>query len=68
MIQAIIRDIDARKRTEVELAGYREELEQRVRERTQRLEESELRFSNRPRKASSSTRTIVIDVTNAFAD
>ena len=44
MIQAIIRDIDARKRTEVELAGYREELEQRVRERTQRLEESELRF------------------------
>jgi len=70
MIQAIIRDIDTRKRTEVELAGYREELEQRVRERTQRLEESELRFSRLLELTEEGIfiheNGIIIDVTNAF--
>jgi len=45
MVQAIIRDIDPRKRSEIELAEYRNELERRVSERTRRLEESELRFA-----------------------
>ena len=70
MIQAIVRDIDVRKRSEIELAGYREELEQRVRERTQRLEESELRFSRLLELTEEGIfvheNGIITDVTNAF--
>ena len=70
MIQAIVRDIDARKRSEMELAGYRNELEQKVRERTQRLEESEMRFSRLLELTEEGIfvheNGIIVDVTNAF--
>lgn len=69
-IQAIIRDIDARKRSELELALYRQELEQRVQERTRRLEESELRFSRLLELTEEGIfiheNGILVDVTNAF--
>lgn len=44
-IQAVVRDIDLRKQAELELDRYRNQLEELVRERTQRLEQSEVRFS-----------------------
>lgn len=44
-VQAVIRDIDLRKQAELELDRYRNQLEDLVRERTRRLEESEGRFS-----------------------
>jgi PAS domain S-box-containing protein len=69
-IQAIIRDIDARKRSELELARYRDELEHRVQERTRRLEESELRFARLLELTEEGIfiheNGILVDVTNAF--
>jgi PAS domain S-box-containing protein len=69
-IQAIIRDIDARKRSELELALYRQELEQRVQERTRRLEESELRFARLLELTEEGIfiheNGVLVDVTNAF--
>ncbi|HRE17753.1 MAG TPA: PAS domain S-box protein, partial [Rhodocyclaceae bacterium] len=44
-VQAVIRDIDLRKQAELELDHYRNQLEDLVRERTRRLEQSEARFS-----------------------
>jgi len=44
-VQAVIRDIDLRKQTELELEHYRNQLEDLVRERTRRLEQSEARFA-----------------------
>jgi two-component system sensor histidine kinase/response regulator len=70
LIQAIIRDIDARKRSELELVRYRDELEQRVQERTHRLEESELRFARLLELTEEGIfiheNGILVDVTNAF--
>ncbi|MBI2307731.1 MAG: PAS domain S-box protein [Rhodocyclales bacterium] len=70
MTQAIIRDIDARKRTEIELAQHREELEQRVRERTRRLEESEIRFARLLELTAEGIflheNGVIVDATNAF--
>lgn len=44
-VQAVIRDIDLRKQSELELDRYRNQLEDLVRERTQRMEQSEARFA-----------------------
>ncbi|HEX5803872.1 MAG TPA: PAS domain S-box protein, partial [Azospira sp.] len=70
MVQTIVRDIDARKHNEIELAHYRDELEQRVRERTRRLEESELRFSRLLELTAEGIfiheNGIIVDATNAF--
>lgn len=70
MIQAIVRDIDARKRSELELIRYRDDLEILVRERTQRLEESERRFSRLLELTEEGIfiheNGIITDVTNAF--
>ncbi|MCP5268589.1 MAG: PAS domain S-box protein [Zoogloeaceae bacterium] len=69
-IQATIRDIDAQKRGEIELASYRKDLEQLVRERTKRLEESEIRFSRLLEITEEGIYThedgIIVDATNAF--
>lgn len=68
--QAIIRDIDTRKRSELELEKYRGELERRVHERTKRLEESELRFARLLELTEEGIfiheNGVLVDVTNAF--
>ncbi len=70
MVQAIVRNIDARKCSEMELERSREELEQRVRDRTQRLEESENRFARLLELTEEGIflheNGIIVDATNTF--
>lgn len=70
MVQAIVRNIDPRKRSEQELEHHREELEQRVRDRTQRLEESENRFARLLELTEEGIflheKGIIVDATNTF--